>query len=342
MQLWTLLTILYASQYVADAIALFLQQTPDTSSVNKYTVMPGIPSANQTLNRSAGLRMVGDFAVDFEGAASEQEQHAAVSALDSMMANLVATNREKQSTLAAEVGVRASEAVRNMKVFADLAAKNAEQIVDDIPAAAKRAEQKAISDVLAATIARMNMEVGAVIEAARTKEALAAKAAMDNAHAEALPFQQAKLRTGQTMVSYARQSQELAIVCNELQKKAKEIAYQAGELQRRGNPVAANQMQTMARDLMDKAQQMQSQAKGLDSTARGLGKQLGAYDLAAQAAGAYGAYKANPGGEEQPLPPLPYPLVLPMVLPGPSPAGSPASSPGPAPGSAFAPAPAPR
>lgn len=319
MQLWESLLLLCTLQQASDVTAGFLQRLPR----DIYVVMPGIPAANQTLDRSRLAGLAKDMA-NYELTTSDEESHAAQAEFGASMANLVATNRELQSSLAAEVSLRAAQNVERMKRFAEDAAEMTKRLVDEIPVVIKKNEEKAVGDTVKAAIARMNVEAGKVVEAANAKEAAAAKAAANNAQAEALPFQQAKLRAGQTMVSYLSQARELAIVCNELQKKAFEISKEAIGLQQRGNPVASMQMYTMARDLMDKSQQMQAQAKAFDGTANKIKGELGGYGLAAGAAAAYGAYVANPGGQKQPLPPLPWPLQLPPPLaPGPAPGPAP-------------------
>merc|ERR1740138_1803969 len=133
-------------------------------------------------------------------------------------------------------------------------------------------------------IGKMNEEVEATVSASKSLEAASVRLAAD----------QAKVRSAQTMYSYAYQAQQLAGVVGELKRKAVEIAKESLPLQARGNVVVAQQLQMQAHDLMDKALQMETQAKDFDRTATDINSKLGAYDSAAEQAAEYAAYQANP------------------------------------------------
>jgi hypothetical protein len=234
--------------------------------------------------------------------------------------------------------VLAAQRTNEMKKRADAAARRSESLVASIPYIADQAAKRAIGDTMNNAIQRMDMEATLVAEEQKKIEMLLAKQAAKAAEIAALPWQQAKMRASQTMISYASQARDLANAVTHLKLKAPDLSAQAGVLQSRGDVVHAQQLQIAAHDLLDKADQLESQAKTFDKTARKIDTTLGAYDLSAQAAGAYAAYTANPGAGagRSGLPPLPPPLHLINLNAGPGPAPAPAPAPGP--GAAPAPA----
>lgn len=236
--------------------------------------------------------------------------------------------------------VLASQRITEMQKRAEASVRRAQDLVAHIPQIADQAAKRGIGDTIENAIQRMNMEATLVAEEQKRIEMLLAKDASKAAQLAALPWQQAKIRASQTMISYASQARDLANAVTQLKLKAPGISQQAGVLQARGDVVHAQQMQIAAHDLLDKAGQLESQAKSFDKTARKIDSSLGMYDLSANAAAAYAAYTANPGAGagRSGLPPLPPPLHLLNLNAGPGPAPAPAPAPGPgaAPGAAPA------
>merc|ERR1719156_263834 len=180
---------------------------------------------------------------------------------------------------------------------AEDAAKNSLKMIHQIPVIALQAAKDAVADVVKKAIEKMNIEVNKTAEKALKIEEEGFKKAAEGAQEEAKPFQQSKLRAEQTSVEYASRARELAIAVTPLKSKAMEIANMAESFQQANNPVMAQQMLMKGHDLLDKAIQMQDTAKGFSATANQINSELGYYDLAGNAAAAWGSYQANPAGK---------------------------------------------
>jgi hypothetical protein len=304
--------------------------------VTVWDTMPGTPTAKQAEKKMNAGMLANGFAGAEQVSAIGQARAASARESASRDSDAAAKNELTTGAAANEASWVARRTER-LNEQAQHAAQKATMLIDELPKIARKAAQRAVTDVVSMAIGKMNEEVKATVGAAKSLEAASTRMAADQAQAAALPFQQAKLRSAQTMYSYAYQAQELAGVVGELKRKAVEIAQESLPLQARGNVVVAQQLQMQAHDLLDKALQMEAQARDFDRTANDINSKLGAYDSAADQAAEYAAHQANPNGEEaREIPQPPPPLTLP---PDAYAAAGPAPGPAPAPASG-APAPA--
>lgn len=286
--------------------------------------MPGIPSHDQAVAMGHSSELDARWAShEAQAAAAQSQVYEVVEA--AAHASLEALSKESEAVSAARLATIAANQAIDARREAEALAVKTKILVDGLPAAVQKAERRAVDEVVAATIQRMNMVVQQVLSASSFGDAAAMKAASQNAQAQALPFQQGKLRAEQVMYSYALQAKELATAAGQLKEKAMEIARRSNPLQSRGNTAAAQQLQMQAHDLMDKASQLEGQAILFDQNAKRIQGTLGDFDRAAEMAARYGAYQANPLGDTPVLPPPPPPpLTLPPPAMGPGPAPAPA------------------
>lgn len=301
----------------------FLQEPSNVD----YSVLPGMPTRQQAMLGTDASRMEAHWAqveAYTAGAHSSTAQN-----MESTARNVLeAKTQELQLEMAARDAKERAAHTTELRKKAEAAARRAEAMVADLPNVAQKAVYRAVSDAVSSAVARMNAEATEVVKAQRLAEANAEHLAAENAQAEALPFQQGKLRAGQSMVSYVVNARDLANAVTYLKPKAMDIASQAAALQHRGDVVGAQRLQMQAVDLMNKAEQMESQANAFNAQASKINGELGAYDLGASAAAAYAAYQANPGGSvDKSIPPLPKPLSLGPLTSAPAPAPVPAKAP---------------
>jgi hypothetical protein len=300
-----------------------------------YSMLPGVPSEVMAYEKNAAAKSVNDWSSTqvassaMHAAAAENEEAAAAAALKTKYEGL-------QLRTATDQAILSSQRATEMMLRAQASARRAQAMVADMPALALRAAARAIDGTVQGAIHRMDAEAVMVAEKQKAIEAKLGEDAAKAAQIAALPWQQAKLRAGQTMISYVSQARDLANAVTQLKLQAPKMSAQANVLQANGDVVQAQQMQIGAHDVLDKAAQLESQAKGFNEIANKINANLGAYDLSAKAAADYAAYTTNPAGSHFQLPPLPPPLKL--QLAGPSP--GPAPAPGPAPSGAASPAPA--
>lgn len=320
---------LLVSPHVLSTYARFLRQAPSANTVTvyedpeiAYIPMPTIPNSTESADKFEASTLANAWALS-EAHVAEGQAHTAEQREVADSHNLLASQKELLSTQAVNQALLAAEHARRLKVQAqEIAARVAEE-VKEIPIVAEKASKRAISDVLTATIASMNQEACDAAKAAKAVEDQMMKNAATGAQKAALPFQQAKVRAGQTVVSYLTKAQSLGNAAVQLKKKAIQIAWQANAFTGKMELIPmAQQMSMQAHDMMDKAQQLAGQASGFQSSASSIENGLGAYDLAADSAAAYGAYEANPGGGAFVVPAMPSPLELPpgCLAPGPAPA----------------------
>jgi len=295
-----------------------------------YDTLPGLPTRKQVHSSRFASKMETSWG-EVEAYTAKVHSSTAQNMESAARNVLVAKTQELQlETMAREAKIRAAHTTE-LRKKAEAAARRAEAMVADLHNVAQKAVYRAVSDAVSSAVTRMNAEASEVVKAQRQAEADAEKLAAKNAQVEALPFQQAKLRAGQAMVSYVVNARDLANAVGHLKPKAMEIAGQAAHLQHRGDVVGAQRLQMQAVDLMDKAEQMAAQASSFSAQANKINGELGAYDLGASAAAAYAAYQANPGGgADTSLPPLPKPLSLAVEsakapAPAPAKAGAPAT-----------------
>lgn len=206
----------------------------------------------------------------------------------------------------------AAQKANEMQKRTQAAARRSAEMVSEMPHIAQKAAERAVDDAVHGAIDKMDMEAAMVAEAQRKAEKKLAQEAAKAAELAALPWQQAKLRAGQTMISYVSQGRDLTNAASQLKLQAPDLSKQASIMQSRGDVVHAQEYQIAAHDLLDKADQLSSQAVGFDKTARKIQPTLGMFDISANAAASYAAYTANPGGGVggSDLPPLPFPLKL--------------------------------
>jgi len=293
-----------------------------------YAKLPGTPSEEMVVEQNEAAKTAANWAMTEEASsalhaeAAENMEKAAESELITKAMGL----KLKSATMSAIVSAqKASE----MQKRAEASVKRARLMVAEMPAVALRAAGRAVDSVVAAAIHRMDQDATAVAEEQKAVEKKLAREAAKAAQIAALPWQQAKMRAGQTMVSYLSQGRDLANAVTQLKLQAPQLANQAGVLQARGDVVHAQEQQIAAHDLIDKADQLAGQAINFNKIANKINGGLGMYDLSASAAASYASYTANPGGGVgyQALPPLPTPLKLIQKTAGPSPAPAAASSP---------------
>lgn len=301
----------------------FLEEPSDLVS---YQKLPGIPSdemaveQNEAAKTSLGWAENEEASSALHAATAENAEAAATAELITKYQGL----KMKSATMRAIVS---AQKAGEMRKRAEAAAKRSEVMVAEMPAVALKAAHRAIEDTVNAAMLRMDEEATIVAkEQAKLERKLQGDAAKA-AQVAALPWQQAKVRAGETMISYLAQARDLANAVTHLKLMAPELSKQAGVLQSRGDVVRAQEHQIAAKDLLDKASQLESQALSFNKMANKINSGIGMYDLSAGAAASYASYTANPGGGvgRQSLPPLPYPLkLLPPPSPGPGPAPAPA------------------
>lgn len=322
-----------AAQFPAPAPApgpMFLAPVVSGYPLLDYEVMPNIPSGTEAVRTNRASKLEMQWAAS-EAHAATSHANLGISMENAARAELSSTMHELNLAAAATEAQRVAEHTADLQKRSEDAAARAGALAAEVPAAARRGAMRAVHEVVTEAVAEMSREASMVADAARIAEQFAENAAAESAQTAAVPFQAAKLRAGQTMIEYAGQSRELATAVSHLKAKAVEISRQAQQQQKNGDVVTAQRLQMQAHDLMDKAVQMERQAKKFDRTANSINRELSTYDAEANTAASYAAYQANPSGERQALPPLPYPLqiralaYLPAASPGPAPA--PASSP---------------
>jgi len=291
-----------------------------------YEVVPRILQPDQVRSNARTKEVFSVFAAH-EAQTADDQARAAAEMEGAAQAQLVASQKALESQLIKKNAIRSSQRTQAMLRQAQAIAMSTQQLVDEMPSRVERSVQQAVEEVKASAIAQMNAEVKQTIDYATSIDTNAQDFAANAAQEAAYPFQQAKLRAGQAMYSYAYQARELANAVTQLKKKSIEIANEALPLQRNGNVVVAQRLRMQAADLMDKALQMQDQAKSFHKTASKIGGELGSYDLAADGAAAYGAYQGNPHGVRNEWPKPPEPLTLPLFAGGPGPAPAPALAP---------------
>jgi len=291
-----------------------------------YKKLPGIPTNYQAafdLGASDTSAQLGYT----EATTAMMHAHAAQGMEAAAEAELVAESQGLTLTSSSLAALTSAQRATEYRKAAQAAAARAQSLVAEMPALAAKFVDKAVNDAVSEEVGKMSEEATLVAqEQARIEKALAKKAAKE-AQLAALPFQQAKIRAGQTMVDYLANARDLAQAVTELKNKAPYIQQQAQGLQERGDIVHAQQYQIMAKDMLDKANQLASQATSFDKQANKINGGLGMYDLAASGAAAYAAYTNNPGGGlVSGLPPLPPPLKLVDLSAGPGPAPAPAAA----------------
>lgn len=329
MQYWVVLQLLWASCLTSAAVAARLLQPEGEPEIHySYETLPAIPAPADALKANFVGGVAGQWAAS-EAMTAAMQARVSQDSMAAAQSQLEADSNGLTSELAVKSALRSAQNAHEMERHAEAVADSTQKIIDSIPVEAEKAAQQAMNDVVAVAFKDMNDDVKQTVLFSKGLDASAGAAAAQAAQVAALPFQQAKLRSVQTMYSYATQAQELATAVKELKLKALKIAGQAEPLQKRGNVVVAQRLRMQAHDLMDKASQMAAQAKGFSSTAASIRGELASYDLAADSAAAYAAYQANPGGPMGQFPAPPYPLELPpppAAAPGPAPAPAPASA----------------
>jgi len=319
------------------ATALVLRQSPEATAASTvtthedpdiaYNPMPTVPNATESADKLEAGVLSNAWATS-EAHVAEGQAHAAEQREIADSHNLLASQRELESTQAVHLALQAAEHAKRLKVQAQEVAARVDAEVKQIPVVAEKSSARAIHDVLAATLASMSQEACDAAKAAKAVEEQMMRNAATGAQKAALPFQQAKVRAGQSVVSYLTKAQSLGNAAVALKKKAIQIAWQANAFTGKMELIPmAQQMSMQAHDMMDKAQQLAGQASGFQTSASSIENGLGAYDLAADSAAAYGAYEANPGGGPFVVPAMPSPLELPpgCLTLGPAPAPAPAS-----------------
>lgn len=336
-----LLLLLGAGDAAAVAPALSLLAAGRREDPPRHELRPGLPSPEQSSFRYISNRAAMQ-AKRMEAKAAEEAAAAAEGRRNAAAARLAASTNALAISEAAEVAETAKNAVTTDFGTLETVAEEANRLLRSIPERAEQAAARAVADVRAETLKKLQEEVGQVVAAAKWSQSGLAQRAADAGQKAAVPYQLAKMRAMQTMWLYVSRGRELATAVAQLKEKAVEIARVSQPLQEHGDPIHAQQLQLQSRDLMDKAQQLEAQAKTLQDAAAAINKQLSAYDDAAKAAAEYSAYQVNPSAIDPPaeLPVPPYPLELPAntldLLNSPVPAPAPA----PAPGAPLAPAPA--
>jgi len=316
-----LLPVLAAS--ISTSARRFLEE----GSPVTYDKLPGIPSEEMVVEQNEAAQTLDTMAYNEEATSAlhaetaENAEKAAASALITKYQGL----KLKTATMRAIVS---AQKTAEMQKRAEASVKRSQQLVSEMPAIAVKAAGRAVDAVVQGAIFRMNQEATIVAEEQLKLERKLAREAAKDAQIAALPWQQAKMRSEQTMVSYLSQARDLANAVTQLRLQAPVLSKQAGILQRRGDVVRAQEHQIAAKDLLDKAGQLASQASSFSAMANKINGGLGMYDLSASAAASYASYTANPGGGVGgPFPALPAPLHLlkPVGAPGPAPAAAAAS-----------------
>jgi len=274
-----------------------------------YEAIPEIPTLYNVSEKAAAATNAASMAAS-EAYAADAEEKSQEALENTAKAELTAAHKQLESNVGYSRAKFAADEGIIKRAEADAAARNSRKMLHQIPIIAQKAAKDAVADVVKEAIEKMNIEANKTAEEALKIEEEGFKKAAERAQQEAEPFQQSKLRSEQTAVEYAARARELAMAVIPLKAKAMEIANQAEAFQQANNPVMAQQMLMKGHDLLDKAIQMQGTAKGFDATAKQINSDLGYYDLAANAAAAWGAYQGNPAGKSPDFPPLPKPLVL--------------------------------
>lgn len=286
-----------------------------------YATLPGVPSDEMVVEQNEAAKTAARWA-ETEAAASALHAEAAENMETAQAAELVTSAKNiKLKTAAAAALVHAQKAAE-MRKRAQASARRSEAMVAEMPGIAVKAANRALDIVIHGAIQKMNGEATTVAKAQRELEKKLAREAAKDAQIAALPWQQAKIRSQQTMVSYLSQARDLANAVTHLKLQAPKLSAQAGVLQARGDVVHAQELQIAAHDLFDKAAQLASQAQSFQGMAGKIQGGLGLYDLSASAAASYASYTANPGGGVgySALPPLPYRLQLVQAPASPAPA----------------------
>jgi len=260
---------------------------------------------NEAAKTAAGWAATEEASSALHAEAAENMEAAAASELITKAQDL----KLKSATMAALVS---AQKTAEMRKRAEASVKRSEAMVAEMPGVAVKAAHRAVDAVVYEAIQDMNMEASKVADAQRKLEKKLAREAAKNAQVAALPWQQAKMRAQQTMVSYLSQARDLANAIGPLKLQAPKLSAQAGVLQARGDVVHAQELQIAAHDLLDKAAQLTSQATSFSKMASKIQGGLGLYDLSASAAASYASYTSNPGGGvgDPALPALPKPLQL--------------------------------
>lgn len=272
------------------------QEDPKDGGQITWEVIPALPTLHNQSAKAAGATNAANMAAS-EAYAADAEWKSHVALEGAAQAELGATQKELESWIAYIRTKHAADEMIIQRAKAEDAAKNSRKMIHQIPIIAMKAAKDAVADVVKKAIEKMNIEVNKTAEKALEIEKEGFEKAAEKAQEEALPFQQSKLRAEQTSVEYAVRARELAHAVIPLKAKSMEIANSAQAFQDANNPVMAQQMLMKGHDLLDKAIQMQDTAKSFQGTAASINSNLGYYDLAANAAGAWGAYQANPAGK---------------------------------------------
>jgi hypothetical protein len=288
----------------------FLQDPQDEPLVS-YSTLPGVPSEEMVVEQNEAAKTAANWGLT-EAASSALHAEAAENMEEAAASELVTKANEIRLKSATSAALVSAQKAAEMRKRAEASAKRAEAMVAEMPAIAVKAANRAVDSVVHAAIQSMNKEASKVAEAQRLLERKLAREAAKNSQIAAEPFQQAKIRAQQTMVSYLSQARDLANAITHLKLQAPKLNAQARVLQARGDVVHAQEMQIAAHDLFDKAAQLTSQMNSFQSMAGKIQSGLGMFDLSAGAAASYASYTSNPGGGVgySALPPLPMPLQL--------------------------------
>lgn len=317
--MWLLLPFLVAGRSTSDR--RFLEEP-----LVVYAKLPGIPSEEMVVEQNEAAKTAAVWA-DNEEASSAMHAQAAENAEAAAASALITKYQGLKLKTATMEAIVSAQKATEMQKRAKAAARRAQDLVLEMPAVALRAGERAVDSVVAGAIHRMNEEATIVAEEQKKIELKLQAEASKAAQIAALPWQQAKIRAGQTMISYASQARDLANAVTHLKNQAPVLSKQAVTLQAFGDVVRAQEHQIAAKDLLDKADQLASQAQNFNKIANKINGGLGMYDLSAAAAASYASYTANPGGGVgASMPPLPQPLHL-LNLNGPGPAPAPAPAP---------------
>jgi hypothetical protein len=301
------LLVLCSFRQFASATQRFLGEQPNV----KYSKLPGIPSDEMVVEQNEAAKTAADWSNTAQ-VSSALRVATAENMEQTVESQVISEERGLALRGATQVALLAAQRTGEMRKRALAAAKRAEKLVSEMPQIALQAAQRAINEAVAGAVGKMNIEATKVAKKQAEIEKKLQKKAAEAAQVAALPWQQAKMRSSQTMVSYMSQARDLANAVTQLRLKAPTLSQTAGILQSRGDVVHAQQYQIAAKDLLDKADQMASQAQAFDKMGKKIDSGLAMYDLSATAAASYASYTSNPGGGvgASGLPPLPFPLHL--------------------------------
>lgn len=288
----------------------FLQDASDEPLVS-YSTLPGVPSEEMVVEQNEAAKTAANWAYT-EASSSAIHAEAAENMEAAAAAEIVTKAKSMKLKSATAAALVSAQKAAEMRKRAEASAKRAEALVAEMPGIAVKAANRAVDSVVYEAVQKMNKEATTVAEAQQALEKKLAREAAKNAQIAALPWQQARLRAQQTMVSYLSQARDLANAVTHLKLQAPKLNAQALVLQRRGDVVHAQELQIAAHDLFDKAAQLASQAQSFQKMAGKIQSGIGLYDLSAGAAASYASYTANPGGGVgySELPSLPAPLQL--------------------------------